>query len=285
MTADSPGGSWDPVVVPWHLDEQLPGFPVPAGAPAPVSPPLPAGTRTGRMTALYQAVAEAVARSPRPLLLTGDCTTALGIAAGLQRRHADLAVVWLDAHGDFNTPATTITGYLGGMPLAMLTGRAPDLISGPLGLRPVSERNVVLADARDLDPAEHEALAASQVRRVPASPAALGDALAGLGPGAVYLHVDVDIIDAAQLPGLRVPARAGPSLSEVEDCLAAITAAADVAAACLACTWLPGHIGDQRTRAAITRLSGALAAPLAWPGRARQAAPPSLAPNGAGAHG
>ncbi|MBO0771255.1 MAG: arginase family protein [Actinobacteria bacterium] len=272
MTTDSPGGSWDPVVVPWHLDEQLPGFPVPAGAPAPVSPPLPPGTRTGRMTALYRAVAGTVARSPRPLLLTGDCTTALGMAAGLQRRHPDLAVVWLDAHGDFNTPATTITGYLGGMPLAMLTGRAPDLISGPLGLRPVSERNVVLVDARDLDPAEQEALAASQVRRVPASPAALGDALAGLGAGAVYLHVDADIVDSAELPGLRVPAGGGPSLGQVEGCLAAITAAADVAAACIACTWLPGHLGDERTRTAIARLGGAFGAPLSWPDRAGGAA-------------
>lgn len=44
--------------------------------------------------------------------------------------------MWLDGHGDFNTPATTITGYLGGMPLAMLTGRAPELITDPLGVRP-----------------------------------------------------------------------------------------------------------------------------------------------------
>ncbi len=77
------------------------------------------------MTLLYQAVADTVARAARPLLLSGDCTTALGAVAGLQRRKRDVAVVRLDGHGDFNTPATTITGYLGGMPLAMLAGRAP----------------------------------------------------------------------------------------------------------------------------------------------------------------
>jgi arginase family enzyme len=76
------------------------------------------------MTLLYQAVAGAVARAARPLLLSGDCATALGAVAGLQRRHRELAVVWLDAHGDFNTPAITISGYLGGMPLAMLTHRS-----------------------------------------------------------------------------------------------------------------------------------------------------------------
>jgi arginase len=133
------------------------------------------------MIRLYQAVADAVARAARPLLLSGDCTTALGAVAGLQRRHGDAAVVWLDGHGDFNTLATTITGYLGGMPLAMLTGRAPELISDPLGLRPVADSDVVLVDARDLDPAERDTLAASRIRGVPAEPGEIGTVLAGLG--------------------------------------------------------------------------------------------------------
>lgn len=59
------------------------------------------------------------------------------------------------------------------MPLAMLTGRAPELISDPLRSRPVAESDVVLVDARDLDPAERDALAASQVQRVPAGAKAL----------------------------------------------------------------------------------------------------------------
>ena len=72
------------------------------------------------------ALADAVAaQTDRPLLLSGDCTAALGAVAGLQRRAGGLAVTWLDAHGDFNTPETTISGYLAGMALAMLTGRAP----------------------------------------------------------------------------------------------------------------------------------------------------------------
>jgi arginase len=87
---------WDPVVVPWHLDEPIPAFPVPSGAPDPVDPRLPVGTRVQRMIRLYQAVPETVAGTARPLLLCGDCTTALGAVAGMQRRHRDLAVVWLD---------------------------------------------------------------------------------------------------------------------------------------------------------------------------------------------
>jgi len=257
------GGGWDLIVTPWHLDEHIPAFPIPANVTETICPALPAGPAPGRMTLLHQAVAGAVARAARPLVLSGDCPTALGAVAGLQRRHHDLAVVWLDAHGDFNTPATTISGYLGGMPLAMLTGRAPELFCDALGLRPVADTDVVLADARDLDPAERDALTASQVRRVPADPAAITSALGRLGRTPVYLHLDVDVIDSAQLPGLRFPSGPGPSITQIEECLAAICTTADVRAACIASAWLPDHISDQTTREAITRLVKALGTDLA----------------------
>jgi arginase len=146
----------------------------------------------------------------------------------------------------------------------MLTGRTPELFGDALGLRPVADASVVLADARDLDPAERDALAASQVRRVPADPAAITSALAGLGRTPVYLHLDVDVIDSAQLPGLRFPSGPGPSLTQIEECLAAVCATADVTAACLACAWLPDRVGDEATREAITRLARALGTDLTW---------------------
>jgi arginase len=256
---------WDLIVSPWHLDEHLAAFPVPAGTAETVRPSLPDGPVPGRMTLVHRAVADAVARAARPLLLSGDCPAALGAVAGLQRRHGDVAVVWLDAHGDFNTPAITTSGYLGGMPLAMLTGRAPELFAAPLGLRPVPDTSAVLAGARDLDPAERDALTASQVRRVPAEPAALTEALDGLGRTPVYLHVDVDVIDSAELPGLRFPSGSGSSVAQVADCLAAVCAAVGVAAACIACAWRPDHVSDPASRETITRLAGALGATLAWP--------------------
>jgi arginase len=263
MPANSLGG-WDLIAVPWHLDEHIPGFPAPAGTAAVIRPPLPAGTRPTRVTRLYQAAAEHVARAARPMLLSGDCTTALAAAAGLQHRHREFAVIWLDAHADFNTPATTITDYLGGMPLAMLTGRARELIAGPLGLRPVADSNTVLVDARDLDPAERDLLAASQVRHIPAAPDAIRSALAPLRHLPVYLHLDVDIIDSAQLAGLRVPAGPGPGLTQIEECVTAITGTAEITAACIACTWLPSHISTQPTREAITRLATAIGIRLGW---------------------
>ena len=260
----STGRPWDPIVAPWHLDEHIPAFPIPAGVAETICPSLPAGPVPGRMNLLHQVVADAVARTARPLLLSGDCPTARAAVAGLQRRYRDLAVVWLDAHGDFNTPAITISGYLGGMARAMLTGRAPELSGDALGLRPVADTDVVLADARDLDPAERDALTASGVRRVPADPAAITSALGGLGRMRVYLHLDVDVIDSAHLPGLRFPSGPGPSLTQIEECLAAVCTAADVTAACIACAWLPDRISDQATRETITRLARALGADLAW---------------------
>jgi arginase len=262
--ADYSSGGWDLIVTPWHLDEHIPAFPIPANVTETICPTLPVGPAPGRVSLLHQAVADAVARAARPLLLAGDCPTARAAVAGLQRRYRNLTVVWLDAHGDFNTPAITISGYLGGMALAMLTGRTPGLFGDALGLRPVADTDVVLADARDLDPAERDALTGSQVRRVPADPAAITSALDGLGRTPVYLHLDVDVIDSAQLPGLRWPAGPGPSLTQVEECLAAVCATADVAAAYIACAWLPDHVSDQTTREAIGRLTRALGVDLAW---------------------
>jgi arginase len=271
---DRGSGGWDLIVSPWHLDEYIPAFPIPAGVTGAglagkmpyrtIRPALPAGPAPGRMTVLYRAVAGAAAGAARPLVLSGDCSTALGVVAGLQRRHPGLAVVWLDAHGDFNTPAITISGYLAGMSLALLTGRAPELFSEALGLAPVADDNVVLADARDLDPAERDALAGSGVRRVPADPAAITAAVGRLGRMPVYLHLDVDVIDSGQLPGLRWPSGPGPSLSQIEECLAAVCATADLAGACLACAWLPDSVGDQATGEAIARLGRALGTDLAW---------------------
>jgi arginase len=264
MADHSTGGAWDLIVTPWHLDEYIPAFPIAATATQAVRPALPPGPVPARMSLLHQAAVDAVTRTARPLVLSGDCPTARAVVAGLQRRQHDLAVLWLDAHGDFNTPVISTSGYLGGMALATLTGRTPGLFGDALGLRPVADASVVLADARDLDPAERDALAASQVRRVPADPVAITSALSELGRTPVYLHLDVDVIDSSQLPGLRFPSGPGPSLSQIEECMVAACATTDVVAACIACAWLPDRVSDQTTREAITRLVRALGTDLAW---------------------
>ncbi|MFD2468739.1 arginase family protein [Amycolatopsis silviterrae] len=256
--------AWDLITTPWHLDEHLPNFPIPATATQVVPPALPSGPVPARMSLLHRATTDAVSQVAKPLVLSGDCPTSRAVVAALQRRHEDLAVLWLDAHGDFNTPAISTSGYLGGMALAMLTGRTPGLFDDTLGLRPIPDTRVVLADSRDVDPAEHDALAASHVRRVPADPAAITAALDQLGSVPVYLHLDIDVIDSAQLPGARFPSGPGPSLAQIEECLAAARATADLAGAYLACAWLPEHAGDETSRQTVSRLTAALGADFAW---------------------
>jgi arginase len=261
--ASQPG--WDLLASPWHLDEQLEEFPVPAGAVEPTASPDPAVSETDRLTGRLRDAADAVAQADRPLMLAGDCLTSLGLVAGLQRRRRDISVIWLDAHGDFNTPAISVSGYLAGMSLAMLTGRAPELICDHIGLGPVPDERAILIDARDLDPEERDALNASRIRRVAADPGALAAALDERPAGGVYLHLDVDVIDGQDVPGLRFPADAGPSFSVVEQCLAQIVAVAPPIGACIACAWAPDRLADASTRRAITRLAGAIGAELRWP--------------------
>ncbi len=255
---------WDLLVSPWHLNEHIEEFPVPEGAVTLAGPPDPAAGELEQLTGRFRFAADAIARTDHPLMLAGDCLTSLGLVTGLQRRHHGIAVIWLDAHGDFNTPEISLSGYLAGMSLAMLTGRAAEPITEGLGLTPVRDDRVVLIDARDLDPAEGDALAASDVRRLPADPSAVRDALTDVSADRVYLHLDVDIIDGGELPGLRFPTGGGPSLSVVEDCLEQIAAVAPPIGACIACAWSPDRIADEATRRTIAQLSAVIGATLQW---------------------
>jgi arginase len=257
--------SWDLLVSPWHLEERIDRFPVPAGAEVLPAPTDQAQAEPARLSARYGAVADRIAQTERPLVLAGDCLTAVGILAGMQRRRGDLSIIWLDAHGDFNTPEISVSGYLAGMSLAAATGRVPQLVGEPVGLRAVADERCLLIGARDLDPAEGDALAVSRVNRAGADPETLRAALHTQSPTTVYLHLDVDIVDGSDLPGLRFPAPDGPTLSVVQDCLAQIVDCAPPAAACISCAWEPARIAEPSTLRAIGRLAAVLGADLQWP--------------------
>ena len=166
--------------------------------------------------ALAVAVRDVVARGDFPLVLAGVCSSCLGTVAGLGSPPG-LGVVWFDAHGDFNTPETTPTGFFDGMPLAMLTGSGwAGLRAGVDGLHPVDEANIVLVGARDLDPPEADRLEHSAVRLVPVGepiePAL--DALAARVHH-VYVHVDLDVLDPSEGQANRFRAEGGPTAAEV----------------------------------------------------------------------
>jgi arginase len=227
--------------VPYHLDEYLPDLDTLLEGGQEITPVLPAGDVWDRLAVLYSAVGQAVAGSTRrgsvPVVVSGDCTTSLGIVTGLQRAGVDPAIVWFDAHGDVQTLETTASGYLGGLPLRLLMGYRPELIGTRLGLRAIPEDRVLLAGARDLDPPEASYLAAARVHRARVTTLTP----AGLPGGPLYVHVDVDVIDPGELPALRYPARGGVSSGQLTAALRMILITGRVAAVGLACTWHPGH--------------------------------------------
>ena len=191
-----------------------------------VLPPLPGGPAQARMGVLYAELARRVAASEQPRVQVGDCVAALGVMAGLQARGLDPAVVWLDAHGDFNTWETTPSGFLGGMPLAMMAGLGEQTIVEAVDLRPVAGRRMVLVGARDLDPGEDSNLEGAGVRLAEVEELSASD----LPEGPIYLHLDCDLVLIEEMPAVNYPAPGGPEAAAVRDALERVFATGRVAA-------------------------------------------------------
>ncbi|MCM6773636.1 arginase family protein [Nocardia sp. CDC159] len=233
------------ILLPYHLDEYRPGLEFPVAADVVVDPDLSGdGDVWSRMAVLYEEIAEQVARAvragERASVLSGDCTTALGTVAGLQRAGMDPAVVWFDAHGDVQTLETSASGYLGGFSLRMLVGYGRRLLADRIGLRDIAQERVVLVDGRDLDPPEVEYLRTSSIRQCSV------DELGELPKGPIYLHLDCDVI--GDLPGLVFPAPDGPDESQVAAALRRVLDTGRVAAVGIACTWYDGSGAAERLR-------------------------------------
>jgi arginase len=181
------------------------------------------------------AVKVACGRNSFPLVLAGNCMTALGVYAAMPA--GSTGVVWLDAHADLNTPETTRSGFLDGMALAVLLGRCwREMSAGVQGFTPVAEENVVLVGARDLDPAEAEYLDHSRVGRVTVEQVTHGDALTEALDALsqrveqVYLHLDLDVHDPEEGAANAFAAPHGLSASAVRGVIAAVAAHLPIAA-------------------------------------------------------
>ena len=174
-----------------------------------------------------------------PVVLSGNCGyAALGATAALSPR---VGVLWLDAHADFNTPEISPSGYFDGTSLATLAGRAWAGVRPRLdGFTPVAEERVVLLGARDLDDAEREMLADSEVAWLPppslrADAAALPAALDAVASRAdrLYLHLDLDVIDPAELRANLYACEGGLTVDEAAAAVAAAGERLEIAAVSL----------------------------------------------------
>jgi arginase len=152
-----------------------------------------------------------------PLLLAGDCSICLTTLPTALRWRRDAKVLWLDAHGDYNTPDTTPDGFLGGMCLAGACGEWDAGLDGS-----IAPERAVLAGVRDLDPGERELLERSPATVVGASVVETLVAVKNALDGApVYIHLDLDVLDPDFFPA-QFPAPGGLSPEKLYDLLEAI---------------------------------------------------------------
>jgi arginase len=161
------------------------------------------------------------------ITIGGDCGVELpAIGHAARRAGGDLAVVWLDAHGDLNTPASSPSGAMHGMVLRAALGEgAPGLVAEP-AVRPRPER-VVLGGTRAFDPAEREFVDAHGMRVVAPGelgPAALVAAVEATGASSVFVHIDLDVLDPVELRGIGCPEPGGVSAAALIASIAAVRA-------------------------------------------------------------
>ena len=162
-------------------------------------------------------VDDALSGGNLPLLLAGDCSIALTTLPSALRHLPEARVLWLDAHGDFNTPDTTPSGFLGGMALAGACGEWDAGLADPIG----ADR-VVLAGVRDLDAAERELLDRSEATVIGASSIETLVAVKNALDGApVYVHLDLDVLDPEAFPA-QFPAPDGLHPDKLYDLLEAV---------------------------------------------------------------
>src|SRR5829696_5837710 len=205
------------------------------------------------------------------LVLAGDDTAAIGVVSGLEQAAAAgtaVGVVWVDAHGDFNTPETSFSGILAGMPVAILAGLAGPLWRNAAGLAtPVATENIILAGVRELDEKEEELIRSTNVQVVPATELCDGatfaqaiDRLARRCP-LLYLHVDLDVLDPRFVPSASTPSANGLSIEELVAAMATVLQSGKVAAVTIS-SLNPGAgaRGERSVASAMKTIEGALPA-------------------------
>jgi arginase len=177
-------------------------------------------------------LAEIVAESSRsgylPVGLLAHCSSLMGMLGGLQhagsgRRPLRVGLVWIDAHGDFNTPETTLSGMLGGMPVAVSAGMALTNLRLKSGLDPaLPTRYIVMAAVRDTDPLERDLIDRSDIEMISVDDIrTLSDNLHGQMQrlsgltDVIYVHVDMDVLDPREVEGHSLTVPDGPTSTEL----------------------------------------------------------------------
>jgi len=176
---------------------------------------------------LANIVTETLHNNEFPLILGGDHSIALGSISGVARVHKNVGVLWIDAHGDFNTEETTPSGNIHGMILAALAGLGNSRLTDIAGWSPkLNKQTIVIVGARDLDPPrERELLRANHIHVFTMSDIdqrGISDvmrealAIAGQLNDGIHLSLDMDALDPKEAPGVGTPVRGGLTYREAQ---------------------------------------------------------------------
>ncbi len=177
---------------------------------------------------LARAVEQAAGRGQLPLVLGGDHSVAVGTIAGISRhfrkRKGRIGVIWIDAHPDMNTPQTSPSGNVHGMPLACSIGMGPRALTHIYGYAPkVDPKNVALIGLRDVDSLEKPHVKRSGVRAFTMRDidergmrAVMAEAIeiAGAGTEGFHVSLDMDSVDPQEAPGVGTPVKGGLNYRE-----------------------------------------------------------------------
>lgn len=242
-----------------------------------VEPRLPEAQRlseeTDNLGLLGSEIADAVAaarRDEKAILMTGgNCCHITGIFGGLQDAHGPevkVGLVWFDAHGDFNTPRTSLSQMLGGMPVAVSAGLAyPRWRELSHIVAPLPTDRIVMVDVRNLDPAEETLIRATDISIARIAENSHGDvalatAVADLANRCdiLYFHIDADILDERYVPnhGTREPY--GPDMAQVKAAIETVMATGMVGVLALVSIYGEGEGSETSIASAIEMLGQGL---------------------------
>jgi arginase len=153
------------------------------------------------------------------LALESDCSATMGALGGIQQSGAPrIGMVWIDAHADFNTPETTLSGMLGGMPVAISAGLCLARLREQSGLKhSIAVMDVVMVGLRDVDPLEQALLDTHHVEQIPPDPEVVKEAVERLAQRVdeIYVHIDWDVLDPQDIPTAGLPVANGPRLRDL----------------------------------------------------------------------
>ncbi len=173
--------------------------------------------------ALYNTVLNTINKGHMPLTLGGDHSLAIATALASIKKYKRLGIIWIDAHGDYNTFDTTITGNIHGIPLAAIDGFEKKYLTGFHDGEYYSPQNTVIAGGRDIDPLERENLKTAGVKvfttediheRGMKNIMEEAIEIATSNTEGMHISYDIDVIDPEIAPGVSVPAKNGINLDE-----------------------------------------------------------------------